>query len=224
MLELYLAISLCGLLLHQVESSISFTDYLDTMYETNNSIVDFESLVLFSLKNYFLFSKGVIFSLNYDAISRTIISTSDDRSLRTWGVDPDDLTTGNSKSSVRDVFERAKIKPKYEFYGHEARVWNSVVIRQSQDDPALIASLGEDSKICLWNLTTGNLFTKFDAHPGTSVWAADWDPQRNILVRLFINIFPACLFIFIEMSMHTGNSWRRWFYTNMEHQSSSRNE
>ncbi len=31
-------------------------------------------------------SQGVIFSVNYDVITSTIISTSDDRSVRTWTV------------------------------------------------------------------------------------------------------------------------------------------
>lgn len=138
----------------------------------------------------YYYGQGVIFSLNYDEISRTIISTSDDRSVRTWSVEAAEITAVDTNEGLWSLFRRAKINPKYELYGHEARVWNSVVIRQSEGDPGLIASLGEDSKICLWNLTTGTLSSKFDAHPGTSVWAADWNPLEKILVdpdKLYIN-------------------------------------
>ena len=81
-----------------------------------------------------------------------------------------------------DLFKHSKILPKYELYGHEARVWNSVVIRENPSDCGLIASLGEDSQICLWDLSSGKLFSKFEAHPGTSVWDAVWDSRRRVLV------------------------------------------
>lgn len=124
--------------------------------------------------------QGVIFSINYDEISQTIISTSDDRSVRTWSLLFEDEKP--SSFNLWSLFKRAKIQAKYELYGHEARVWNSVVMRQNQCDSALIASLGEDSRVCLWDLTSGILFSKFDAHPGTSVWAAVWDQLRKLLV------------------------------------------
>lgn len=123
---------------------------------------------------------GVIFSINYDEISQTIISTSDDRSVRTWSLLFEDEKP--SSFNLWSLFQRAKIQAKYELYGHEARVWNSVVMRQNQGDSALVASLGEDSRVCLWDLTSGTLFSKFDAHPGTSVWAAVWDQLRKLLV------------------------------------------
>nr|CAH0107907.1 unnamed protein product [Daphnia galeata] len=123
---------------------------------------------------------GVIFSINYDEISRTIISTSDDRTVRTWSLRHEDEEPNNS--NLWSLFGRAKIDSKYELYGHEARVWNCVIIRQNQCDSGLIASLGEDSRICLWDLMSGKLVSKFDAHPGTSVWAAVWDSRLQLLV------------------------------------------
>lgn len=125
--------------------------------------------------------QGVIFSINYDEISHTIISTSDDRSVRTWSLIFEDKKPNNL--NLWDLFKQAKIEAKDELYGHEARVWNSVIMRQNQCDPALLASLGEDCRICIWDLTSGTLVSKFDAHPGTSVWAAEWDPLRKLLVR-----------------------------------------
>ncbi|KAI9558766.1 hypothetical protein GHT06_015555 [Daphnia sinensis] len=121
---------------------------------------------------------GVIFSINYDEISQTIISTSDDRSVRTWSL----LFEDEKPKNLWNLFQRAKIQARYELYGHEARVWKSVVMRQNQCESALVASLGEDSRVCLWDLTSGTLVSKFDAHPGTSVWAAEWDPLRKLLV------------------------------------------
>lgn len=120
--------------------------------------------------------QGVIFSVNYDAPSRTVISTSDDRSIRTWSVESRPGEAADDETDPWAMFETCTIRPQYELYGHEARVWKSVIIRQSiSDESTLIASLGEDSRVCLWDLPTGRLLCKLDAHPGASVWAADWD-------------------------------------------------
>lgn len=70
-------------------------------------------------------------------------------------------------------------------YGHEARVWCSVIIHRPGDS-SLIASLGEDSRICLWNFENGQLISKIDAHPGASIWAGDWN--SNCLVCMIFKL------------------------------------
>lgn len=165
--------------------------------------------------------QGVIFSINYDEVSRTIISTSDDRSVRFWSLQCEDEVP--NKLSLWSLFQRSKIHPKHELYGHEARVWNSVIIRQNQCDSGLVASLGEDSRICLWDLTSGKLVSKFDAHPGTSVWAAVWDSRLQLLVRYFDRQIRVSLNVFMNLFI-SGNCWRRRFDTNLERQSFTGNE
>lgn len=63
-------------------------------------------------------------------------------------------------------------------------MWNNIVIRteQRQDDLGRIVSLGEDSRICVWDLATGKLVSKLEAHPGASVWTADWNHHLSALV------------------------------------------
>ena len=58
------------------------------------------------------------------------------------------------------------------------------IIRESNsgNDSARIASLGEDSRICIWDLETGKLITRLEAHPGASVWTADWNSNLGVLV------------------------------------------
>ena len=121
----------------------------------------------------------MIFSINFDRKNEVLISTSDDRSVRTWAIH---RKTHVHPDNLWDLFSDADISHQHELYGHEARVWNSLVIRQSPDDQGRIASLGEDSRICLWNMVSGDLLTKIEAHQGSSVWAADWIPSLNTLV------------------------------------------
>jgi len=55
-----------------------------------------------------------------------------------------------------------------------------VIIRRHLKDDDLnfvIASLGEDSRVCLWDFKTGELISKIDAHPGASIWTGDWNAK-----------------------------------------------
>ena len=167
----------------------------------------------------------MIFSINYDEISRTIISTSDDRTVRTWSLRHEDEEPNHS--NLWSLFGRAKIDSKYELYGHEARVWKSVIIRQNQCDSGLIASLGEDSRICLWDLMSGKLVSKFDAHPGTSVWAAVWDSRLQLLVGYLVYFDCQIRYVSLNVFMNlfiSGNCRRRRFNAHLERQSFTGNE
>lgn len=125
--------------------------------------------------------QGVVFSVNYDPATRTVISTSDDRSVRTWKLETDG-TLSATDHDLKELFWRGSVRPLHELYGHEARVWDSLVIRRDGNDPGLLASLGEDSRICLWQLDSGKLMSTIEAHPGSSVWAATWNSDANCLV------------------------------------------
>lgn len=126
--------------------------------------------------------------------------------------------------NLQSLFKTSKIHAKYELYGHEARVWNSVIIRQHSSDPGQIASLGEDSRICLWDMATGKLHSKFDAHLGTSVWTAEWNVQQKLLVA-----FDQCHFLKTTQpasnKFSLSDNWRRRrLDSNLEHESFTRNK
>lgn len=135
--------------------------------------------------------------MNFDSSSRTIVSTSDDRTIRTWALhstkDDGNPFDEGLTDDLWKLFQRSQVVPKHQLYGHEARVWNSIVIRGT-DGSVRIASLGEDSKICLWDFETGKLMSKLEAHPGASVWAADWNPHLNLLVRSFLMMIQSSSF------------------------------
>ena len=128
--------------------------------------------------------KGVLFSVNFDGETDTVISTSDDRSVRTWKLERGQHFERKHVDSVRHLFSSCQIGAQHELYGHEARVWNSLVVpgQSAGDGCRRIATLGEDSRICLWNLTSGDLLGQCEAHQGASVWSLDWIAERNSLV------------------------------------------
>jgi len=115
---------------------------------------------------------GVIFSVNFDDATSTIISTSDDRSIRTWKMNPKE----ERKSTLTNRFLSSDIVAQHELYGHEARVWCSLVIQNQ------LVSLGEDSRVCLWDMGSGQLNLQFEAHPGASVWSSSWSTSLCSLV------------------------------------------
>ena len=87
----------------------------------------------------------------------------------------DGLSLSNA-TNVLSVFQQSKVVADKILYGHEARVWSSVIIRRT-GVISLIATLGEDSRICLWDFGNGQLVSKIDAHPGASIWAGDWNSK-----------------------------------------------
>jgi len=138
--------------------------------------------------------EGVIFSLNYDWKRHVICSTSDDRSARVWGV---------KFADEAKTWDTAEISLKHKLYGHTARVFRSLIM-----DSSLI-TVGEDSKICVWNLESGNLDrTITDAHCGSPIWSlcmlgadvlvtgggnsavSTWNLQNNSSEELFCDIEP----------------------------------
>ena len=84
---------------------------------------------------------------------------------------------------MENLWPDSRVELHHKFYGHEARVWRSVFIGNSAEDSQLVASLGEDSKICIWNLVTGRLVANFEGHHGSSIWAGEWIPSLESMVK-----------------------------------------
>ncbi|CAK1541937.1 unnamed protein product [Leptosia nina] len=114
---------------------------------------------LYHLKGH----KGVIFSISCQLKSSTIVSTSDDRSVRIWGVQ----STSTGTYITTDFWRNLKnINCLHELYGHGARVMRNCIIND------YIISVGEDSGICYWD-RHGNLLRKVKSHTNACIWSVD---------------------------------------------------
>ncbi|RVE43646.1 hypothetical protein evm_011686 [Chilo suppressalis] len=109
--------------------------------------------------------RGVIFSITVDLKRGIIITTSDDRSVRIWGVDPT-YTLNNTAIDTTEYWQNCTIICKHEVYGHTARVMRSCITDDS------IISVGEDSTMCYWDLK-GKLLKKYITHQNGCIWCVD---------------------------------------------------
>nr|CAD7573675.1 unnamed protein product [Timema californicum] len=117
---------------------------------------------------YTCVDQGVIFSVTYDPDSGRIYSTSDDRSVRVWCGAP-------STQQESQDWQGAHITLQYTMFGHLARVWKSVFLPED-----FIASVGEDSQVCLWGPDRA-LSNRWKAHQSGGIWAIDYSPVLNLL-------------------------------------------
>ncbi|KAF6215252.1 hypothetical protein GE061_010004 [Apolygus lucorum] len=101
--------------------------------------------------------KGVIFSITFCELTRRICSTSDDRTVRVWDVESDGPNMLDWKN--------CSISLKFSLYGHSARVWRNNFLFNGK-----IVSVGEDSKICLWN-NDGILDNQWSGHQNGEIWS-----------------------------------------------------
>ncbi|XP_071533185.1 tRNA (34-2'-O)-methyltransferase regulator WDR6 isoform X2 [Panulirus ornatus] len=117
--------------------------------------------------------QGSIFSVNFCPAQSIITTTSDDRSLRVWDVFQTDQNTGHRIKKTLPLFDVEKEKmywrgsqivEKLKCYGHGARVWRSLILS------SCILSVGEDSKVCVWD-HKGKLLMSWKAHDGSCIWS-----------------------------------------------------
>ncbi|KAG1680284.1 WD repeat-containing protein 6 [Nymphon striatum] len=144
---------------------------------TNRIIKDFHSdlqCILYSAHfighkwNELVVATGTVFqevvlwspSICYD--SKKLCSTSDDRSVHVRSV------TFSSNSSIQYPsaveWKQATFTLLHVLYGHEARVWRSIIISD------YVLTIGEDSHLCVWN-DQGVLCKKVHMHKGAGIWS-----------------------------------------------------
>src|SRR5699024_10006145 len=90
---------------------------------------------------------GVIFSLDYSFHHNTLISASDDRSIRIWtgsGVKTCEADVLNMQFWKENTFQLAHV-----YYGHASRIWKVASLHQAP----IVISAGEDSSIFVWSLS-----------------------------------------------------------------------
>lgn len=115
----------------------------------------------------YIFLQGVIFSISCHPEKGIIVSSSDDRSVRIWGVNPTNPSLKLAYNTT-DYWKNVTIICNREVYGHSARVMGCCIT----DD--LIMSVGEDSTICFWD-HEGKLLRKNVSHQSSAVWSVDAD-------------------------------------------------
>ncbi|XP_068081687.1 tRNA (34-2'-O)-methyltransferase regulator WDR6 isoform X2 [Anabrus simplex] len=120
-----------------------------------------DSPVLYRLRGH----QGVIFSISHNPCIGRIYTTSDDRTVGVWKVEP--------KGPV--LWADAEIVLERKVFGHSARVWRCVGL----DD--IFISIGEDSHLCIWD-NNGSLLTRWATHQGGSVWSIDCNQEADLMV------------------------------------------
>ncbi|XP_058462859.1 uncharacterized protein LOC131437489 [Malaya genurostris] len=109
---------------------------------------------------------GVIFSIECDLDIGFLTTTSDDRSVKFWTIQllPND---GN-----------VMLKENGYCFGHTARAFQCRIIRDVNS--SMVASIGEDSTLCLWD-SAGNLLVKKMLENGATLWNLDYCAERKII-------------------------------------------
>lgn len=97
------------------------------------------------------------------------MTTSDDRSVRIWGID----NPTNFAPYTKDYWENITIICQHEVYGHMARVMRSCITND------LVISVGEDSVVCFWD-RKGGLLRKVGTHQNGCIWSLDHDNEHLV--------------------------------------------
>lgn len=113
--------------------------------------------------------QGVIFSVTYHEGNKTIVSTSDDRSLRIWKVEME-----TSDNTVEN-WKHAKITLVSSIFGHTARVWRNLQLNNGK-----IISIGEDGQLKIWCGDT--CVHSWNSHQNGNVWSMDYNETSQLIV------------------------------------------
>ncbi|XP_313842.6 tRNA (34-2'-O)-methyltransferase regulator WDR6 [Anopheles gambiae] len=108
---------------------------------------------------------GVIFSISCNFNIGLLTTTSDDRSVKFWNV----KLSGNKDSCSRAI----ELREERYCFAHTARVFQCRII--NGEHRTLVASIGEDSHLCLWTVD-GDLVLKKRLDEGPTLWSMDYDP------------------------------------------------
>lgn len=122
--------------------------------------------------------EGVIHSVRMQG--NVLVSTSDDRTVRLWcqknSSALNSLKAFESLQYVRDLCNEEKsFQLQWTGYGHTARIWDSSIVSLSQTIrgvyiETVIASVGEDSTVRIWDLENGNQISVLKGHVCQSIW------------------------------------------------------
>ena len=133
--------------------------------------------------------EGVIHSVRMQG--NALVSTSDDRTVRLWcqksSTDLNSLEMSESLQYVRDLCDGEKpFQLKWTRYGHTARIWDSSIVSLSKTIygvyiETVIASVGEDSTVRIWDLQNGNQISVLKGHVCQSIWCVK-SSQNGVMI------------------------------------------
>ena len=106
---------------------------------------------------------GVIFDIDFDWSTGTVVTASDDRSVRIWSFSDPPLLVNCSSMEASKVY-----------YCHKARIQRVKFFGE------YIISAGEDCLVCV--ITPDAVLAKFSAHRGMNIFGLDVNLEQNIFV------------------------------------------
>eukprot|EP00038_Savillea_parva_P030841 m.80679 g.80679 ORF g.80679 m.80679 type:complete len:1262 (+) comp9369_c0_seq1:234-4019(+) len=133
--------------------------------------------------------QGAVFTSRLDATQTTLVTTSDDRSVRVWTVpqgvlsdvnintdDPAPPPHGGPTRATNDNDAGPAVVPStapppivtasdHVLYGHVSRVWDAALMDTH------VITVGEDAMCCVWSRATGELVKRCAGHDGKNIWA-----------------------------------------------------
>uniref|UniRef100_A0A2M4CU43 tRNA (34-2'-O)-methyltransferase regulator WDR6 n=1 Tax=Anopheles darlingi TaxID=43151 RepID=A0A2M4CU43_ANODA len=112
---------------------------------------------------------GVIFSIACDFASGLLTTTSDDRSVKFWKI---------RQCDAKDDTTVVELHEERYCFAHTARVFQCRIIKNAFR--CLVATIGEDSHLCLWN-REGDLLLKKQLDEGATLWGMDYDPATTTI-------------------------------------------
>ncbi|ETN61500.1 hypothetical protein AND_006841 [Anopheles darlingi] len=112
---------------------------------------------------------GVIFSIACDFASGLLTTTSDDRSVKFWKI---------RQCDAKDDTTVVELHEERYCFAHTARVFQCRIIKNAFR--CLVATIGEDSHLCLWN-REGDLLLKKQLDEGATLWGMDYDPETTTI-------------------------------------------
>ncbi|XP_050087383.1 WD repeat-containing protein 6 [Anopheles aquasalis] len=112
---------------------------------------------------------GVIFSIACDFTAGVLTTTSDDRSVKFWKI---------QRADAKDDTSLVELHEERYCFAHTARVFQCRIIKNAFR--LLVATIGEDSHLCLWN-REGDLLLKKQLDEGATLWGMDYDPETTTI-------------------------------------------
>ncbi|KAJ2837720.1 WD repeat-containing protein 6 [Coemansia sp. 'formosensis'] len=108
--------------------------------------------------------EGVIFGVHFSGDRDTLASVSDDRTLRLWSLHPGDS-------------ECASVEPRDTLYGHHARVWQCLILKDC------IVTASEDGSCRIWKMDGSGSWRTVECwrQCKKNVWAIATNPSQTLI-------------------------------------------
>jgi len=133
---------------------------------------------------------GVIYSVRFGCGGKSLVSTSDDRTIRLWkqeGISKE-LGTNTFETSIdARMLKDQAYNLLWVGYGHTGRVWDSCFVTLPTENnltlsSGAVASVGEDATIRVWGFEDGREIGRFKIHGCKSIWKIASNFSGNTII------------------------------------------